>query len=307
MDIQGYEQRIQNEIRHYTSLLEGQTPSEDVVGVLPKVAVFEHALDLYRPYLSTRMAHLDLESYVVERQRRLNRPMKLVSLGCGAGDWEMRVAKRSKGNISVHLIDLSMDLLGKAAEVGRRDGLSVETTVQDVNEIDLRRDSYDFVLCRSSLHHFVRLERVLSCIRTALAKGGQFIIVGEWIGRNGLQVYPETERIAQEIFDRLPERFRFNQYTKVVDTVVPNIDHSIGSFEAIRSEHIMPLLLDNFTPYEHVTFDAFLSLLLDFRYGPNYDISQPEDRDIAEDIIQKDIECIRSGWLKPTAMFGIFQ
>jgi choline dehydrogenase-like flavoprotein len=81
----------------------------------------------------------------------------------------------------------------------------------------------------------------------------------------------------------------------------------------VFDSHAPDLLTKNFRfspptrSYEYVTFDAFLSLLLDFRYGPNYDISQPEDRDVAEGIIHKDIECIRSGRLKPTAMFGIFQ
>ena len=307
MEVSSYKQRINNEIRHYTTLLERQAPSEEVTGVLPQVPVFEYGLRRYESYLHSQMQNLDLENYVVERQRVLARPLKLLSLGCGAGDWEMRAAIRSKGGISIHLIDLSMDLLRKAVSVGEREGICVKTTVEDVNEVELPRDAYDFVLCRSSLHHFLELERLFEEIRKTLTKCGQFIVVGEWIGRNGLQVYPETEAVAQSLFDELPDRLRFNRYTEVVDSKIPNIDHSIDSFEAIRSEHIMPLLRANFSAYEYVTFDAFLSLLLDFRYGPNYDLTKTEDVAIAESLIDRDIAAIKKGQLKPTAMFGIFQ
>ena len=307
MEIPGYEERIKNEIHHYTTLLDHQAQSDEVTGVLPRVPVFEYGLKVYQPYLGAQMKNLDLESYVVNRQSTLARPMRLLSLGCGAGDWEMRVAIRSRAQISIHLVDLSMDLLRKACEVGKREGVSVDTTVRDVNEVDLPRDYYDFVLCRSSLHHFLELERLFDQIRKTLTRGGQFIVVGEWIGRNGLQVYPETESVAQSLFDELPDRLRLNRYTNAIDTKVPNVDHSVNSFEAIRSEDIMPLLLENFTPYEHVTFDAFLSLLLDFRYGPNYDLTNGEDLAIAEDLIGKDIAAIQQGKLRPTSMFGIFQ
>ena len=307
MEVPGYEQRIKNEIRHYTSLMDEQSPTDEVTGVLPRVPVFEYGMNLYQPYLSLRMKHLDLESYVVDRQRLLGRPLRLLSLGCGTGDWEMRVAVRSRGAISIHLIDLSMDLLRKSDEVGAREGVSVEATAQDVNQVDLPRDTYDFVLCRSSLHHFFELEHVFNQIRKTLSKRGQFVVVGEWIGSNGLQAYPETAAAAQKLFAKLPERLRLNRYTNVVDATVPNIDHSVDSFEAIRSEHIMPLLLKSFTPYEYVTFDAFMSLLLDFRYGPNYDLTTSDDLAIAESLIRSDIAAIQSGMLRPTAMFGIFQ
>ena len=50
-----------------------------------------------------------------------------------------------------------------------------------------------------------------------------------------------------------------------------------------------------------------MSLLLDFRYGPNYDLTTSDDLAIAESLIRSDIAAIQSGMLRPTAMFGIFQ
>ena len=74
----------------------------------------------------------------------------------------------------------------------------------------------------------------------------------------------------------------------------------------MRSEEILPLLEQYFTPVELVVYDAFMSLLLDFRYGPNYDVSRPDDRAIASLIAQMDMELIKAKALRPTALFGVF-
>jgi hypothetical protein len=132
-------------------------------------------------------------------------------------------------------------------------------------------------------------------------------VIGEWVGRNGLQLYPETERAAQAIFERLPERLRRDNYSGRIDSRVPNVDHSVNSFEAVRSEDIMPLLLRCFEPVEYVLYDAYVSLLLDFRYGPNYNLENPADRALVEEIVRGDREAIESGALRPTAMFGIYR
>lgn len=136
--------------------------------------------------------------------------------------------------------------------------------------------------------------------------GGIFLVIGEVIGRNGEKLFHETREVAQKIFDMLPEKYRLNRYTNKIDSIVPDIDHSENSFESIRSEEILSLLLKYFEPKEYVTFDAFLSLLLDFRYGPNYDLNESLDRSLVESIARLDEYYISNSILKPTCLFGIF-
>jgi len=64
---------------------------------------------------------------------------------------------------------LSMELLGAARNVAQERHLAVRTLVQDVNALELEPGSYDFVICRSSLHHFVELEHVMAEVKRALA------------------------------------------------------------------------------------------------------------------------------------------
>jgi SAM-dependent methyltransferase len=231
----------------------------------------------------------------------------VLSLGCGTGDWEFAVAREAPGRIEFELVDLNEHLMASARRLAAAEGLPLTTRVGDVNRIEIEPCAWDYVLCRSSLHHFLELERLFGEIRKGLRPGGAFVVIGEWVGRNGLQLYPETERAAQAIFERLPERLRRDNYSGRIDSRVPNVDHSVNSFEAVRSEDIMPLLLRCFEPVGYVLYDAYVSLLLDFRYGPNYNLENPADRALVEEIVRGDREAIESGALRPTAMFGIYR
>ena len=209
--------------------------------------------------------------------------------------------------VEVTSVDVNDDLMRGARAVAADVGILLCTRAEDVNAICIKPGHYDFIVCRSSLYHFVELEHVLGQIRRGLSPKGEFLLIGEYIGRNGLMLYPETEAIAGRIFSALPPRLRFNNYTKQVDESLPNIDHSQGSFEAVRSQDIMPLLMKGFSPVEFVTFDAFVSLLLDWRYGPNYDLTDSMDQAVVALITDLDVLAIANGILKPTALFGIFR
>ena len=302
-----YRERVRNELANHSGFLEGRESETDVVRFIPGVSAYNYAMQQYAPYVLRHMPNVNVQHYMLGRKLPDGRKPRVLSLGCGTGDWEFALARQAPEQLEFELVDLNARLMEAAKRLAVAENLPLTTRAADVNTIELEPVSYDFVLCRSSLHHFLELERVFGEIRKGLRPGGAFIVVGEWVGRNGLQLYPETERAAQAIFDTLPDRLRKNAYTGEIDRTVPNIDHSASSFEAIRSEEIMPVLLRFFEPVEHVLYDAYISLLLDFRYGPNYDLENPEDRALVEQIVRSDQEAIETGALRPTAMFGIFR
>lgn len=301
-----YATRIANELENFSSQIRGRESGDAVERFAAAIPAFDYAMQLCNPYVVERMPNIDVLGYMHRRAADLGRTVRVVSLGCGTGDWEFAGARQTGGEVAFDLVDINEHLMSAATRLSQAEGLPISTIVADVNRIDLPARAYDFVLCRSSLHHFLELERLFEQIRRTLVPGGEFVVIGEWVGRNGLQLYPETERVAQKIFDTLPERLRLSSYTGRIDHVVPNEDHSVNSFEAVRSEDIMPLLLKSFTPREYVTFDAYISLLLDFRYGRNYNLDSPEDKEWVERIAAGDLDHIRAGTLKPTAMFGIY-
>jgi len=294
-----------NEKKHYSNLLHQQKNSDKIEKVEPKIEAFTYANELYSEYKVKHMPHSNLHKYILDRTSSESK-VKILSLGSGTGDFEIELLEASPKKLQCELIDINKELLKGAKNYAIQHKLDLKTKVADVNKIELKESVYDFVIVRSSLHHFMQLEHICEQVNKSLKKNGDFLVIGEIIGRNGERLYPETERIAQKIFDILPAKFRYNTYTKSTDSEVPDIDHSKDSFESIRSEEILPLLLQFFKPKEYVTFDAFLTLLLDFRYGPNYDIKNPLDKSLVEMIANLDIFYISNSILKPVTLFGIF-
>ena len=66
------------------------------------------------------------------------------------------------------------------------------------------------------------------------------------IGRNGHQLWPEALEIVHEFWRQLPERYRYNRALKRYEELYENWDCSLESFEGIRAQDILPLLLEYF-------------------------------------------------------------
>jgi len=302
-----YERLVKNELSHYDSLLNQQKSDSPVEQLIPRVDAYLHALSFYNLYVKSKMKNDNIEKYLIDHAKSKENGIVILSLGSGTADWEVSLLEKAGGKIRFDVVEVNKKLVEKAIGYCRSKNLDLYFFGQDVNEISIPKAHYDFIVVKSSLHHFVKLEHIFSEIKKGLAKDGKFVVMQEVIGRNNMKLYPETERIAQKIFDILPSKFRFNHYSKKIDNKIPNpLIDSADSFECIRSEEILPLLLKFFNPLEYVTKNAFLTILLDFRYGPNYDIKNPFDKSLVEIIANLDVYYITNQILKPTTLTGIF-
>lgn len=297
---------MRNEKKHYSNLLNQQKNTGKIEKIEPKIDAFEYAYQIYNPYLISKMPHFDSTKYVLDLIKLKSKKLQILSLGSGTADYEIELLQNEPDRLSIEAIDINEELLEGAKNFATKNKLNLKTIVADINKIELKKSFYDLVVVRSSLHHFIELERIFEEVNSSLKENGEFLVIGEVIGRNGERLFTETKEMAQKIFDVLPEKFRYNNYTKKIDSDIPDIDFSKQSFESIRSEEILPLLLRYFKSKEYVTFDAFLSLLLDFRYGPNYDLNQRLDKSMVEMITNLDIYNISTSKLKPVCLFGIF-
>jgi 2-polyprenyl-3-methyl-5-hydroxy-6-metoxy-1,4-benzoquinol methylase len=302
-----YEDRIANELQNHSGVFHQHASSEELERCMPTIPAFNYALELYGPYLVSKMPSVAIDPHVLDVIRKAQHPVRLLSLGCATGDWEMAIARNYPQKCNLTLVDLNPELLAEAAAFGRKHDIEVRIEPRDVNSYNITPGYYDFIVCRSSLHHFMMLERVLNEIRNGLADHGELLVIGESIGRKGLQIYPETEKIANDLFRALPARLRKNYYTGEVDTAIPNIDHSADCFEAVRSEEILPMLLEVFRPVEYVAYDSLVTLFFDFRYGRNYNLEDANDRQIIQRITALDADYVGRNVLRPTALFGRFK
>lgn len=83
-------------------------------------------------------------------------PSAVLDIGCGAGNYTVRLIGRLKspGDVAVTALDLSANMLEAAAErIGEAGAASVRAVQGDVRSVDLPDDAFDCVIAAAVLHH----------------------------------------------------------------------------------------------------------------------------------------------------------
>jgi SAM-dependent methyltransferase len=239
---------------------------------------------------------------------REGRPVRILSLCSGAAGIERRMIADAGCPVEITLFDLNENLMQKAAaalsSVAQTSGVLGDINVLSAEQFG--NLTFDVAMFVSGLHHVVEIERVLQTVTELLVPNGEFWIIGEAIGRNGNQLWPEALDAANQIFSLLPERFRRNAYTRKVDSTVPETDFSANSFEGIRSEEIEPLLLRYFNPVEIWRRNCFLWRLVNPVYFHNYDLNSEEDRYVVLSLVAAEYNLWKKGG-RPTESHSIYR
>lgn len=239
---------------------------------------------------------------------REGRSVRILSLCSGAAGIERQIIVNAGCPVEITLFDLNENLMQKAAEslspIAKASGILADVNVITVEQFG--NMTFDIVMFVSGLHHVVEIEHVLETVIELLVPNGEFWIVGEAIGRNGNQLWPEALDAANRIFSLLPERFRRNAFTRRVDSTVPETDFSANSFEGIRSEEIESLLLRYFDPVEMWRRNCFLWRLVNPVYFHNYDLNNQEDRYVVLSLVAAEYNLWRSGG-RPTESHSVYR
>jgi len=235
--------------------------------------------------------------------------LRVLSLCSGTADKETKLLRgvRDAEQVSLTLIELN-DSLVRMARSQLEPLCEVHAVAMDANALDLGGERYDIVLCAAGLHHLVELERVLDQVSRGLVAEGEFWSIGEYVGRSGARLWPEAYAIANPFFRRLPEQYRVNRSwpNGRVDTDLPNLDCSVGTFEGIRSEEIEPLLSKMLLPHYVTKQACFLWRFFDGAYLANYDLVRREDLDVIRRAVALDAEHQRQGG-RPSNLSGVYR
>ena len=299
-----YETRVAEEQRQYAE----NENVHDLPGIcfywlnkyiLPQMASFGYAgadefflLNLQKVYGAT------------DRPRR-----RFLSIGAGNCDMEVRLAKHLHAagmrDFTIDCMDLNAAMIERGSADAAAQGLSgaVNPLVADFNAWQPQH-RYDAIIANQALHHVVELERLFEGVRISLTQTGSFI-VSDMIGRNGHKRWPEALVLVQEFWRELPESHRYNRQLQQFDVEYLDWDCSKEGFEGIRSQDILPLLLQSFQFGFFYAFSNVADPFVDRSYGPNFDATREWDRHFIDRVHACDEAGLANGTLKPTHMLAV--
>ncbi len=297
-----YKSRIQTELGAFTGLDVQDLPP--ILGywatkyVAPMLAPFgfTNAIEFFRTYMAALCRSAP------------DRTHGFLTIGAGACASEINVAEWLRengiGNYRFECIDINPEPFERgrrsAMEKGLADHFVFETF--DVNSWKPRRQ-YDVILAVQSLHHFVELELLFDKIHAALHPSGYFL-TDDMIGRNGHQRWPEALKFVSELWRELPDKYKYNHSLKRFEPQYENWDCSVGGFEGIRSQDILPLLVERFHFDLFIAFGNVIDIFVDRAFGPNFDPGNEWDRAFIDRVHAIDMAEIESGRIQPTHLLA---
>jgi SAM-dependent methyltransferase len=299
-----YEARKKKELEHFRK-----------VESRPKMAPIQTywAQRYLRPKLravgidSIRNFHLDpIAALCKERPAEV---IEVVSVGAGNCEQEVLLAANLRArkieNFRVDCLDINAEMLDRGRKNAEERGVIrnlgfVET---DISEWDVGDRRYSVCLAYQSLHHFLELETVFTKIRQALAPGGLFV-VNDMIGRNGHRRWPEALPYIQEIWSQMPDRYKYHHRQHSVDAEYVDRDWSQKSFEGIRAQDILPLLMHFFYFEVFIAVRNVIDPFISRGYGPNLSVEREDDRAFIERVAELDERLIDEGIVKPTQLLA---
>jgi len=148
-------------------------------------------------------APLVLELVAKACARHLRGGSTVLDLGCGAGNFTLRVLREVAG-LNCHLVDLSQPMLARAEERVRAGGApTVQTRQADLRTLDYPPETFDAILAGAVLHHLREDEDW----RSAFARFHTWLKPGGRLYVSDLAYFdlPETQEIMWERYGQYLE------------------------------------------------------------------------------------------------------
>ena len=241
-------------------------------------------------------------------ERHAGQMARFVSIGSGNCDLEVEIAQdlRNRGySFSIDCVDLNPAMLERGGMAAQQAGVEqqIHLVHADFNNWN-PEDQYDGVIANQSLHHVVNLEDLFAKIKSSLSPHGCFVI-SDMIGRNGHQRWPEALEIVHEFWRKLPPSYRFNRRLGRYEELFENEDCSTQNFEGIRSQDILPLLVERFQFQLFLGFGNVIDPFVDRSFGLNFNPLAEWDCAFIDKVNRRDDEELTTGRITPTHMLAV--
>lgn len=305
-NVEDYQRQIESQIAQYADVVEMHDSSE--------------AADwLNQTYLGPRLEHVfgsanPAEIYARAFSEAIARTgvTEVVSLGAGYGALEIAIVKLAKKlnlpNFRIICLELSPLLVERIRASARAEGVEDSITAQeaDLNKpLKLPKVVAAF-MAHHALHHFVELELLFDQIAAYMHPEGAFVTM-DMIGRNGHMRWPETLKVVRDIWPTLPDRVKWDRSFSKLDRWYENWDCSIEGFEGIRSQDILPELIDRFRFERFHANYSIADVFVDRRFGGGFLLKNQEDMEFLKRVQKLEDDLIRDNRVKPAQIFAVMR
>ncbi len=303
-----YRKLVDEEIKKYSNI--------EVTENLTEGGIFaSKSWAFYFSYLFGSVFGVSFHNEVVGQANKFEYP-RLLSLGCGYGGHDLRIARKLRKPYELIGIDLNPRVFIEAERRAASECLNVRFKSLDLNFIDIRPKAFDVIYADASLHHILNLEHLFFQVYQGLKEDGR-LIVHDIIGKNQVIFWRENVEFAARLVKEMPLRYRpfrkrfwrnylwFDPFE-----IIPRYEEPSAQvgMEGIRQEEIEPLIMRWFTPTKLFKFNAYMRMICtNSRLGPRFDPDRDRDREYLEKLIKLELQQIESGKLRPTEMFGVFK
>jgi SAM-dependent methyltransferase len=291
-----------------------EIPVIDMTGTLKLPDIFHYWSNEYIAPEMSRFGFSDPEEFFFQHamaflKESANQKTNILSIGSGDCAFEIRIVERllqwRLSNFVLECLEINKDKLEKGRRAVEAAGLDEYFlfSCDDSNSWKPFR-RYGLVLANQSIHEVYNIESLFDSVKGSLKPDGLFIIF-DMIGRNSDMRWPEAVDALNPFWDELPDSYRYNRVLNRQEEKFVNHDASIGQLGGMRSQDILPLLMERFNfnfffPYGNIIF-----VFIDRAFGHNFDAGTDWDRDFIARVQTRDEAGILSGELKPTSMLAV--
>ncbi len=145
--------------------------------------------------------------------------------------------------------------------VGLDLNVSVSAGISDPNSLNLAKKNYDIVILYGTLHQVVNLEHLLEQVRRTLKPEGRLVIF-DYIGPSRWQWEDISLKEVQRAIELFRKRHKNLNFTSRLQRPAVKAIKRNWPFRAVRSDEILSVLQQGFTPQREVYTNRLLYLLL---------------------------------------------
>ena len=130
----------------------------------------------YDDSILQRLLFVPSHECLIQTMGDLNRPVRLLDIGCGTGVFAKRV-KQEHPQVEAWAVDLSRNMLQEGVERIQDVCTSIQFVQADSEALPLASDSFDVVTCANSFHHYPNQAHAVTEMHRVLRPGGRLMII----------------------------------------------------------------------------------------------------------------------------------